>query len=623
MMKRIARLGKVALALLLCLSLLTACGTDQKADTLEKAKQLLASRRLTDAAAELEKVAGYEDADTYAAYIAAARQRQTGDYAGAAQSFAKLGEFMDSKEQYAECVKLADAAAYDAASAQLRAGDYGKAAELFGDLSGYEDATMQAMYAKAMNLAEEGAYDLGIGSLRTLDSFRDSRIQAVYYEGRQAEDAQDWEQADSIYRSVAAFRDSQNRLDTLADRKLDQSFAAAASQLSEQGWTEEVAALFASLADTDYTSGVTVMNERLSSVAAQALSDEKLDAAEGLYALLDGRGVATAQAGLQAVAVAKASALVEEGRYDEALTALAEIETEEAKALRKRSAAELAKQEEAANDLAAAYAHYLLADDVDEGAEKAAAIQERYAEAVTMLGEGKFDEAHERFESLYNYADSERMAQETLYRKAVAMVNAGEWEEAVKQFESLGDFSDAAIQAKAVWYHKAERDMAEGLYDEASEAFAKAGDYADAADRVLEPFYAEGEALLEAGDEVGAFAAFTKAGEYKDAAERLLGIYYAQAARYESAEEWDKAMENYMKAGDYEDAKEKVEYCAEQRRLAVAEKEIATFSELVGEATPSDAEVPAVTLMPASATDVEEATPAPEAEATPAAQDAD
>ncbi len=624
-MKHPAKRARIWIALALCLTLLTACtsGGDQKAAAFEQAKSLLASGRISDAASAFAQLTGYEDADTYAAYVEAARLRQTGDYTAAAKAFGALNGFGDSKEQEAACLKLADATAYDAAATLLREGQYDKAAEGFAALSGYEDASLQAMYAKALELAEKGEYDLGIGSLKTLDSFRDSRIQAIYYEGRQAEDAQDYESADAIYRTVAAFRDSQGRLDLLADHKLDQSFAAAASQLSANGWTDEVKALFEGLADQNYTTGETVMNERLGSVASKALTDGNMDAAEGLYTLLEQRGVASARDGLNAVAVAKATALAEEGKCEEAMQALEGIETDEAKALRKTAAAELAKKAEADGDLAKAYEMYVLADDVEDGAAKAAAIQERYVAAVTLLGEGKFDEAHEAFESLGTYGDAGRMALETLYRKAVAMVNAGEWEEAVKQFEALGEFSDAAIQAKAVWYHKAEKCMEEGKWEEASEAFAKAGDYSDAKERILEPFYAEGEQLLEAGDEVGAFAAFTKAGDYKDAAVKLQAIYYAQGVRYENAAEWDKAMENYMKAGDYEDAKEKVEFCAEQRRLAVDAQVVATFSDFGGEATPSDAsETPAVTDAPAAATETDTATEAPAAETEAAATEA-
>ena len=88
-MKHPAKRARIWIALALCLTLLTACtsGGDQKAAAFEQAKSLLASGRISDAASAFAQLTGYEDADTYAAYVEAARLRQTGDYTAAAKAF--------------------------------------------------------------------------------------------------------------------------------------------------------------------------------------------------------------------------------------------------------------------------------------------------------------------------------------------------------------------------------------------------------------------------------------------------------------------------------------------------------------------------------------------------------
>ena len=615
-MKKIFK--RSAVCLLLCAALvLTSCSDSdsERAGKLESAKALLAAGRYADAAEAFSALSGYENADTYLRYAEAARKKNSGDYAGAQAGFEALGDFLDSAVQAREAAGQAEQEAYNAATEALRVGDYAAAVEGFSGLDGYGDASLQLMYARAMQMAEAGDYDLAISSLETLGDFRDSRMQSIYYSGRRAEEAQDWETADGIYRSVAAFRDAGDRLNALADRRLDGDFAAAASRLAEEGWTDEIASVFEDLSGKAYTSSETLMDERITAVAEQALTDGMYDAALGLFGL-----TANGAARVTAVKVAQAGAQREAGDPEAALATLEGVDGSEAAQLRRELSAELADAAVEAHDMARAHELLLAAGDVNDSAARAQAIESDYAAAITLLSEGKYDESHEAFLALYNYSDAERMASEALYRKAVSLVSAGEYEAAAEQFAALGSYSDSALQMKAVWYHKAEACIEKGEYEEASEAFAAAGDYADAASRIDEPYYLQGVALLEAGDEIGAFAAFTKAASYGDAEEQIRSIYYGQGQRFEAEGAWDKAVENYMKAGNYEDAEARMAECMEKMAQDLFEEGkydeanavSATVSDLTGEIpTPV---VPEAAITAAPDRESPEETPAPAGE---------
>lgn len=78
----------------------------------------------------------------------------------------------------------------------------------------------------------------------------------------------------------------------------------------------------------------------------------------------------------------------------------------------------------------------------------------KYASAISMMVEEKYDEAASIFIALDDYEDSATYLQE-IYDKAFAMLTEGEYEQAAKLFTALGDYKDSgAMKEKselAVW----------------------------------------------------------------------------------------------------------------------------------------------------------------------------
>ncbi len=577
------------------------------ADRYAKAAALLAEGKTAEARAAFEALGGYEDAASQVAYLDAAAAEEAGNFAAARDAFAALGDFRDSGRRAFDARMNALASDYAAAKLLLMDGRYGEAAEAFAALEGYEEASRYRMYARAMQLAGEGDYATAATAFTALGDFHDAALQASYYGAMALEAGEDFGGAETAYGAIPVFRDADHRLEALGDRKLDALFAAAAETYRAESWSEEMADTFEDLLALTYTDDENKMKQQAFDLADEALAAGRMENALPLFTMLAEGGMQEAAAKLQDCAFAQAMALMDAGDYAGATEILAGL-TDYAPAEEplKQCYGKLAEDAEAAGDFARACELYALAG-IEE---KVAAFGKAYADALTLLGEGQYDEAREAFLALKNYQDAARMAEEALYRKAQSLEAAGDYEGAIAQFAALGGYSDAAVQILGVSYRQGAALMGEEKWDEASAAFARAGSYADAAERVLEPYYRKGLKLLADGDEIGAFAAFSKAEGFGDSEEQIKSIYFAQAERYMATENWDAAIENYTKAGDYADAAEKIAQCEARRNGAPAEQEAA------------EAEAPAEeTAEAAPAEETAEETPAeetePNAEATP------
>lgn len=103
--------------------------------------------------------------------------------------------------------------AYLAAQELLMQAQYPQAAEAFDKLGSYSDASLNALYSKALAAGEAGEYDDAIASLTALGSFKDASLQVTYYSARQLESmgVSSAESAANLYESIALFRDSKAR----------------------------------------------------------------------------------------------------------------------------------------------------------------------------------------------------------------------------------------------------------------------------------------------------------------------------------------------------------------------------------------------------------------------------
>ena len=66
-----------------------------------------------------------------------------------------------------------------------------------------------------------------------------------------------------------------------------------------------------------------------------------------------------------------------------------------------------------------------------------------YKQAQTLLSQGKYTEAAEKFESLGSYEDATTL---TMYCKACALCESGNFEAGIAGFESLGNYKDCSLR---------------------------------------------------------------------------------------------------------------------------------------------------------------------------------
>lgn len=181
---------------------------------------------------------------------------------------------------------LAEADRYAEAKHLLSAGEYAKAEAMFASLGIYEDATLYTMYVRGILLAEQGEFEQGIATFTMLENFLDSRLLAIYYSARQKETEKNYEDAELIYQSLIAFKDTRERLEKIPEliacRDNDHA-RARAQQLESTGILRnrlEAYSLYAQLGDER---GDALLQELLAEAEALSMTDAQsslLDAAK-------------------------------------------------------------------------------------------------------------------------------------------------------------------------------------------------------------------------------------------------------------------------------------------------------------------------------------------------------
>lgn len=121
-----------------------------------------------------------------------------------------------------------------------------------------------------------------------------------------------------------------------------------------------------------------------------------------------------------------------------------------------------------------------------------------YNHALSLLEEGEYDEAKERFANLGDFRDSAEQVQaaqsaklENIYNRAVYFTEHGVFYEAIRTFESLDGYKDSAEQIEKVKSMQLEADYQTALsfleekeYEKAKKIFEELGDYKDCTERV-------------------------------------------------------------------------------------------------------------------------------------------
>lgn len=251
----------------------------------------------------------------------------------------------------------------------------------------------------------------------------------------------------------------------------------------------------------------------------------------------------------------QAVALREEGQYDDAIAAFAELgnysdaneqiaETWYQKALLSRE-----------NGMYEyAYTIFSSLGDYSDAAQQLS--ETKYQQAVSLRKAGEYESAIAAFASLNSYRDAETQIEEMKqekYQQAVTLRENGQYEEAIAAFEKLGDYSDAEVQIKEIKYHHAMALRRSGQYDEAIAAFTALGNYSDAEMQIKEVKYQQAVELRENGQYDDAIVAFTELKDYSDAKTQIAEMKYQQGKAFLNVMDYDNAARILITIKGYKD----------------------------------------------------------------------
>ena len=465
-----------------------------------------------------------------------------------------------------------DAAKYEDAQKLVREGAYDEAITAFTEIDGYEDSSKYLMYIKAIQMAENGQRDLAVSTLTTLGDFADSKMLAIYYQAQEDEAKQEYESADALYRTIATFKDSAERIAAIPDLILDRDFANSKIQVERYG---DCSAMIALLGET-YSADENKMKQQIYDYAQERLELKEYDTAYELFQALSWCKYNDSAVRMKDVVYAYAQDEMSQGEYQTALDTLRQLtDYPAAEEPIRECRYQLAMQAEADGRYARAYAKYIDLGEYKDCADKAARFENEYAAATALLAEGEYDNAKAAFEALKDYADAEKMAQESIYQKGEKQLADGQFDEAKATFESLEDYADAQTMAKESVYQKGKKQLADEQYDLALSTFSALGTYKKAYD---DASYAQSRIDMQKGDYQKALDGLVKlmGYGYQEAEEPILECRYQLAAQAENNGQYAQAYAEYIDLGEYKDCADKAarfenEYAAATALLAEGE----------------------------------------------------
>ena len=144
----------------------------------------------------------------------------------------------------------------------------------------------------------------------------------------------------------------------------------------------------------------------------------------------------------------------------------------------------------------------------------------KYNTAMSLMNDGKYDEAISAFDALDGYKDSDAKVFECKYNKAISLMNVEEYEKAILIFEELGNYENSASQISVC------------------------------KTAIKENAYNHAVSLMNAGKHEDAVNAFKELGSYKDSTTLIVEASKAVASKYEKNGNTEKAVLWYKSVGD-------------------------------------------------------------------------
>ena len=174
-----------------------------------------------------------------------------------------------------------------------------------------------------------------------------------------------------------------------------------------------------------------------------------------------------------------------------------------------------------------------------------------YKSAQSLLSQGKYVEAGEKFESIGSYEDASTL---TMYCKACALCEAGNYEEGFAIFESLKGFKDCAYRItyyEARSYEDNAKNETWRHLVEAQEIYKEIPAFLDSEKRIAmldNGIYDAAVELMETGNHSESYAAFKAVEGHKDSAAKVDAILI----NHPEVQCINASVGDYIRFGSYE-----------------------------------------------------------------------
>ena len=444
---------------------------------------------------------------------------------------------------------------YAYAQDEMSQGEYQTALDALRQLTDYpaaEEPIRECRYQLAMQAEADGRYARAYAEYTDLGEYKDCPDKAARFENEYAAASallaeEEYDNAKSAFEALKDYAD--------AEKMAKESVYQKGEKLLADGRFYEAKTTFETL--KDYADAQTMAKESVYRKGKKQLAVGQYDLALSTFSTLG-----TYKKAYDDASYAQSRIDMQKGEYQKALDGLVKLMGygyQEAEEPILECRYQLAVQAENNGHYAQAYAEYIDLGEYKDCEDKAARFENEYAAASALLAEGEYDNAKSAFESLKDYADAEKMAQESIYQKGEKQLADGAFDEAKATFESLKDYSDAETMAKESVYQKGKKQLAEGLFAEAKATFDTLGEYSDTKEQI----FAIGEHYYAAQQYKQAEAIYVKV----SAVQRL----YELGQYYESQDDLPNAIRVYGEAGTYEDAQNKVTVLQREKDYRTAE----------------------------------------------------
>ena len=488
---------------------------------------------------------------------------------------------------------------YDKAVADVKTGKYDRAIEAFESLKGYEDSEKYIMYARCLKTGDSGDYDTAIKSLTSMGDFKEAAMYIKYYTALAYEADESYEKAAAVYDEILLFKDVQTRVAALPDRILDRELERAIFWFGTED--HRYLSKLEDLLWKRYSTSDTLMYEKVMAYASQWREQKNYEPAVEAYALLVGRRYRKAESALQETAYDYANALMSNGQYADASNVINERLSgyKDSAELLNECSYQLALKTEAggAQNAQAAYDAFKALGAYKDSAERVAAYETKYNDAISKEQAGEFDAAIALFTELGTFSNSSEWITETqnakAYAAAASLMASEKYEEAIGAFKALNGYSDSATKISECKYAAATSLMASEKYEEAIEAFKALNGYSDSTTKIdecnvaiLEREYQKALKLMTDEKYEDSIKAFKALNGYSDSATKIsecntaiLEREYQKALKLMTDEKYEESIKAFKALNGYSDSTVKIGEC----NTAILEREYQKALELLTE----------------------------------------